>query len=78
MSPPQIIFTRHAEDMLIERRIRREWVERALSTPQSVETDPRRQNVLRAYLQIPERRGLWLRVVYQMLGTSTKINHGVV
>jgi hypothetical protein len=34
-----IVLTRHAEDMLVERAIEREWLERTLANPDSAEPD---------------------------------------
>jgi len=57
MADPRLIFTQHAEAMLIERGISREWVERAIIAPDALVPDATRPNVMRALLQIPERGG---------------------
>jgi hypothetical protein len=59
--------------MLVERRIERAWVELTVHNPENVYTDPNRRNLRRAYRRIPERNGLWLRVVYEPVGEFTKI-----
>jgi uncharacterized protein DUF4258 len=73
MTPPRIVFTRHAQEMLIERRLQRPWIELTITKPDSVESDPNRPNVVRAYRQVPERGGLWLRVVYESVGDTAKV-----
>ena len=73
MAAPRITFTRHAEEMLIERNIQRAWVQSTVLDPESVEDDPRKSNLRRAYRRVPQRGGLWLRVVYERVGESIKI-----
>jgi hypothetical protein len=73
MTPRKIVFTRHAEDMLAERRIERTWVESTVRETENVESDPTKPNLLRAYRRIPERSGLWLRVVYEPVDDVMKI-----
>ena len=64
-SPPiPTILSRHAEDMLVERRLEREWIEKTIAEPEELEHDPRRPGVLRAFRRIPERGNRVLRVVY--------------
>jgi len=64
MARPALLFTRHAEDMLIERGIDRAWVETTIYEPESVDPDPAQPGVFRAYRRIAERGGRFLRVVY--------------
>lgn len=59
-----IRFTIHAESMLAERRIAREWIERVLATPEWEEPDPTDSSLKRAFGGIPEAGGKILRVVY--------------
>lgn len=66
MSERQINFTRHAADMLAERGIERDWVERAINNPDAIEPDTERDNVFRAFRSIPERQGRVLRVVFSL------------
>ena len=61
---PLLTLTRHAEDMLIERGIERAWVEATISHPDTVESDPMRPGVVRAFRKIAERDSRSLRVVY--------------
>jgi hypothetical protein len=70
---PRIIFTQHAEDMLIERAIDRAWVEATIAAPETVETDSKRPEVLRAFRRIPERGGRYLRVCYALAGDAIRI-----
>ena len=69
----RIFFTRHAETMLSERGIEREWIERTLSEPESVEPDPLRPEIIRAFRGIKERDGRILRVVYIQTGNAARV-----
>ena len=60
----RITLSRHAELVLGERDINREWVDLAVNEPDVIEPDPKRENVFRAFRVIPERQGRVLRVVY--------------
>ena len=62
---PRIFYTRHAEDMLAERRIERAWVERTRVEPEEVQADAAEPDVWRAFRTIPERDGRVLRVVWR-------------
>ena len=73
MTSAEFIYTRHAEEMLVERDLSRSWIETTITHPEMVEPDPDRPNVLRAYRRIPERRGLWLRVAYVLAGDSARV-----
>jgi len=64
MTASRIVYTRHAEEMLVERGINRGWVELTVRNPEIIEPDPVRSRVLRAFRRIPERSGRFLRVVY--------------
>jgi hypothetical protein len=59
-----LYFTDHAEDMLVERRIEREWVEQTVEQPDAMEPDSRRPGVMLAFRRIRERSGRVLRVAY--------------
>jgi len=54
-------FTRHCEDMIKERNIRREWVERCISSPE--ETEEHDDGTLHFLLRIEENGNRWLRTV---------------
>jgi Domain of unknown function (DUF4258) len=73
MAYRRVFYTRHAEDMLVERRIQRAWVEKTVLTPERTEVDPKKSHLRRAYRRIPERGGLWLRVVYDRANDSIRI-----
>ncbi len=60
----RLVYSRHAAQMLSERNIRPEWVERTISAPASVEEDPIRPDTKRAFLPIQENGNRVLRVVY--------------
>lgn len=57
-------YTEHAEDMLVEREIERDWVEQTIARPDAVEPDPRRPGITLAFRAIGECEGRILRVVY--------------
>ena len=57
-------YTRHAQQMLLERDLKPEWVERSVLEPDSTEPDPKHPERLRAFRTVPERDGRVLRVVY--------------
>jgi hypothetical protein len=67
------LFTHHAEEMLVERRIDRAWVEATIQNPDDLEADPTRPGVFRAFRRIAERDGRFLRVVYASGGETTRI-----
>ncbi len=57
-------YSDHAAEMLKERGISRELVERTVLDPDAIETDPKHADRTRAYKALPERDGRVLRVVY--------------
>ncbi len=57
----EVEFTQHAEDILDERRLEREWVLRAIERPERSE-EPE-EGTRHFLLRIPERQGRVLRVV---------------
>jgi hypothetical protein len=69
----RFLFTQHAEEMLVERRIDRAWVEATVQNPDAVEPDPTRPDVFRAFSRIAERDGRFLRVVYAPDGDTIRI-----
>ncbi len=54
----------HAEVVMAERSIKREWLDRVLARPESVETDRDDPEIIHALGKIPEHGGRVLRVVY--------------
>jgi hypothetical protein len=73
MSKPRIVFTHHAQTMVTERGIKKEWIERTLSEPEAHEVDPRQSDVLRAFRSIPENGNRVLRVVYTSIGDTIRV-----
>ena len=73
MADANILFTRHAEDMLFERGIDRAWVEATIRSPETLEPDAERPGVLRAFRRVSERGGRMLRVVYAPTGDSLRV-----
>ena len=59
----ELEFTRHAVQVMAEREIAVEWVERAVAGPTLRAPDPNDPEVERFYRRIPERDGRALRVV---------------
>lgn len=59
-----IVYTRHAIEVMRERGIPAEWVERTLRSPSDDEIDPEDPALRRAFAPVPERDGRMLRVVY--------------
>ena len=64
----RFIYSDHAKEMLVERGIVSEWVERTILNPDAVENDPKHPDRRRAFKALPERDGRVLRVVYVELG----------
>jgi hypothetical protein len=60
----KITYGPHALDILAERGIAEEWVERTIAAPDSIDPDPRHPDRMRAYRAMPERDGRVLRVIY--------------
>jgi hypothetical protein len=69
----RITLSRHAELVLAERNISRDWVDLAIDQPDIVEPDPQRANVFRAFRSIPERKGRVLRVAYTRSETEIRV-----
>ncbi len=60
----EYVLTKHAETMLRERGIARDWVRQTLRHPQWTERDKSNRILRHALRAISERGGLILRVVY--------------
>jgi hypothetical protein len=56
-------LTQHARDVLTERSIPIEWLERALGEPELKQADPKDATLERRYRKIPEHENRVLRVV---------------
>lgn len=63
MNARRVTFSRHAETVLAEREIEREWVLRTIAEPETVEPDTARGTV-DAFRCIPEHGGRILHVAY--------------
>ena len=59
----KIVPTRHAEQKLEERSLKREWIERTARNPHWIEPEPRDQSAERRFAKIDEFGGRVLRVV---------------
>jgi hypothetical protein len=68
-----LIFTRHAEDMLRERGLDPDWIAITIANPETLEPDPDQPSLLRAFRRIPERGGRYLRVVYEVTESETRV-----
>jgi hypothetical protein len=60
--PKPLRFTRHAEDVIVERGLDRSWIERAVRKPEWSRPDPNRAGVELKFRTIPEFGGRTLRV----------------
>ena len=58
-----VVLTRHAEQKLLERGLRREWIESAAREPLWTEPEPRDVTAERRFARIDEFGGRILRVV---------------
>lgn len=59
----KVVLTRHAEQKLDERSLKREWVERTAREPLWIEPEPRDKSAERRFASIAEFGGRILRVV---------------
>jgi hypothetical protein len=66
-------YTHHAKQMIEERGLIREWVERTVLEPETVEPDPKHPARTRAFRTVPERDGRVLRVVYVQDGENFRV-----
>ncbi len=58
------VLTDHAEKRCIRRKIRREWIARALDHPARIEDDPDDVDLAHVLYLVPERAFRLLRVIY--------------
>lgn len=61
--PKPVRYTRHAETVLIERDLAKEWVERTVYEPEWRTSEPRDSSAERRYRSVPERQGRVLRAI---------------
>jgi hypothetical protein len=73
MASADLVFTRHADDMIIERAINRAWIQATIDAPDSIEPDPKRPGVLLAFRKMSERGGRILRVAHVRTGTRVRV-----
>jgi hypothetical protein len=52
--PKPLRFTKHAEDVILERNLDRSWIERTARQPEWSYSDPERVRVQRRFRKIPE------------------------
>ena len=68
-----LVLTKHAQDMLDEREISLDWIERVLDTPVVEEPDTTHVGATRAFAPIAEFGNRMLRVVYYDSGTAIRV-----
>ena len=61
---PDFSFSKHAEFVIKERAIKREWLENVLAAPEKTESDNDDPALKHALGRVPENEGKVLRVVY--------------
>jgi Domain of unknown function (DUF4258) len=61
----RIVYTAHAAEVMRQREIAVDWVERVLESPERTEPDPGFPRRQRAFARIGEYGDRWLRVVYE-------------
>jgi len=60
--PKPLRFTRHADDVIVERKLDRSWIEMTVRRPDWSSPDPVRAGVERRFREIPDNGGRILRV----------------
>jgi hypothetical protein len=68
-----IVLSKHAQDMVDEREIPLDWIERVLRHPVFDEPDRRNPGAVRAYAPIAEFGNRMLRVVYYDDGNQIRV-----
>jgi hypothetical protein len=68
-----IVLSKHAQDMIDERKIPFEWIEHALRHPIFEEPDRRNPGAVRAYAPIAAFGNRMLRVVYYDSGSEIRV-----
>ena len=73
MADKPIVLSKHAQDMVDERKIDPQWTEYVLRNPILEEPDPRHPGAIRAYAPIAAFGNRMLRVVYYDSGTEIRV-----
>ena len=73
MATKPIVFSKHAQDMVDERKFDRQWIEHVLRNPAFEEPDTRHPGAVRAYAPIAAFGNRMLRVVYYDTGTEIRV-----
>ena len=73
MPDKPIVRSKHAQDMLDERKIEPQWVEQVLRNPVFEEPDARHIGAVRAYAPIAAFGNRMLRVVYYVTSTEIRV-----
>jgi hypothetical protein len=73
MASADLVFTQHAEDMIIERAIDHAWVQATIDAPDVIEPDLKRPGVLLAFRKVPERGDRILRVAHVRTGERVRV-----
>ena len=68
-----IILSPHAHQMIAERSIQVDWIERVIAAPESTAPDLSDPVRMCAFGKIDEFGGRWLRVVYVETGEMTRV-----
>jgi len=63
-----IVLSTHAEEAMVQRRVRRDWIDAAVTAPDRTEPDPGGGGVTRSFKAIPDFGGRILRVVHRPEG----------
>ncbi|MGH7046537.1 MAG: DUF4258 domain-containing protein [Stellaceae bacterium] len=73
MAGKPIVLSKHAQDMVDERKIDLRWIEYVLRSPTLEEPDPHHPGAVRAYAPIAAFGGRMLRVVSYDSGTVIRV-----
>jgi hypothetical protein len=73
MADRPILLSKHAQDMIDERKIPLDWIERVLANPVFKEPDTNHLGATRAYAPIAEFANRMLRVVYYDSGVELRV-----
>ena len=73
MTDKLIVFSRHAQRVVDERKLAEEWIAEAIASPNFTEPDPTQPGAIRAFRRIAAFGDRMLRVVYYDTGTEYRI-----